>query len=73
MYKLSVHTVISNVTFVLQVQFTPIDSAEQVDSYDCEIPQGRVARFVIHSNSNHKMYYIFTREKLCFPSNFCIL
>lgn len=49
-----VHTVIQSTAFILQILFIPTNSAQQAESYDCEIPQGRAARFAIQSNSSHK-------------------
>lgn len=40
--------------FILQIPFIPTNAAQQAESYDCEIPQGRAARFAIQSNSSHK-------------------
>lgn len=60
-YKLSGHAVVPDRAFTMQEQLTPVDSAQRAESYSCEIPQGRAARFVIRSKSNPKTCYIFTR------------
>lgn len=62
-----VHTAIWNVAFILQIPFIPINSAQQAESYDCEIPQGRAARFAIQSNSSHKdALHIYSQKTLVF-------
>lgn len=60
-----VHTAIWNVAFILQIPFIPINSPQQAESYDCEIPQGRAARFAIQSNSSHKdALHIYSQKTL---------
>lgn len=59
-----VHTEIPKSAFIPQILLLPINSAQQAQSYDFEIPQGRAARFAIQSNVEP---YVFTDKKTVFP------